>query len=154
MTRLALNREFAVRHLGVALLMLALSGWFAYDGFIGYPRQDEAFFEVRHLKKATAVERQKEFAALALLAALLVGGHLLCIARFSCSFDDESFTVGGVKRRFADIGKIDRSRWEKKGIIVLDGIKLDAWHHTGVNELVKRLDAARLRHLHDGGQLL
>ena len=139
MTSLRINREFALRHLGVAVLMAALSGWFAYDGFVNYPRQDESYFEARHLKKPNAIERQKEFAALALLAALVIGGHLLCVARFSCSFDDESFTVGGVKRRFADIRKIDRTRWEKKGIIVLDGIKLDAWHHTGVNELVEKL---------------
>ena len=40
--RLKLNKEFAVRHLAVALLMAALGGWFAYDGYVKYPAMDAA----------------------------------------------------------------------------------------------------------------
>ena len=32
-----INREYMVRFLGVALLFIALTGWFIYDGKIGYP---------------------------------------------------------------------------------------------------------------------
>lgn len=35
-----LNREYALRFLGVAALFLALSGWFIYDGSIGYPQKN------------------------------------------------------------------------------------------------------------------
>lgn len=35
-----LNREYALRFLGVAFLFLALSGWFLYDGHIGYPQKN------------------------------------------------------------------------------------------------------------------
>ncbi len=35
-----INKEYALRFLGVAVLFLALSGWFLYDGFIGYPQEN------------------------------------------------------------------------------------------------------------------
>lgn len=35
-----LNREYALRFLGVAVLFLGLSGWFLYDGLIGYPQKN------------------------------------------------------------------------------------------------------------------
>ena len=34
MTVLKLNREFFLRHLGVALLMFGLGCWFGYDGYV------------------------------------------------------------------------------------------------------------------------
>ena len=34
---LKLNREFAMRHLGVAILFAALTCWFGYDGLVRYP---------------------------------------------------------------------------------------------------------------------
>lgn len=42
----SINREYALRFLGVALLFLAFSGWFLYDGFIGYPQKNAAFLPV------------------------------------------------------------------------------------------------------------
>lgn len=36
----SLNREYALRLLGVALLFLGLSGWFLYDGTRGYPAEN------------------------------------------------------------------------------------------------------------------
>lgn len=137
--KLRLNREFAIRHLGVALLMAGLSGWFGYDGYIGYPSHDDAWFETRHLKRASATERQKEFMMLALIAALIIGGHVWALAKFNFEFDDEGFTFGGRRFAYSDIKKVDRSKWEKKDIIWVDGIKLDAWHHTGVVDFEKKL---------------
>lgn len=37
-----INREYAIRFLGVAILFIGLSGWFLYDGAIGYPQKNEA----------------------------------------------------------------------------------------------------------------
>ena len=34
---LKLNREYALRHLFVVVLMVGLCGWFGYDGFVRYP---------------------------------------------------------------------------------------------------------------------
>ena len=139
MTELKLNREFAFRHLAVTVLMLGLSGWFGYDGFVNYPRQDESYFEVRHLHRDSAIRRQKEFMMITFLAALAIGGHLLAVARFRFAFDDEGFVYKGVRRAYSEVCTVDRSKWERKGIVVVDGVKLDAWHHVGVKEFVERL---------------
>ena len=37
-----LNREYALRLLGVAVLFIGLSGWFLYDGARGYPAENAA----------------------------------------------------------------------------------------------------------------
>ena len=42
--KLTLNREFAFRHLGVAVLFFGLCCWFLYDGFVTYPKMDDATF--------------------------------------------------------------------------------------------------------------
>ena len=139
MTKLVLNREFAVRHLGVALLMLGLSGWFAYDGYVAYPERDDAWFEQRHLVKENATRRQREFMVLALVAALVVAGHVALVARLDFEYDEDGFVCGGERRRFADVRSVDWSKWEKKGIVKVDGIVLDAWHHTGVRAVAERL---------------
>lgn len=38
----SLNREYALRFLGVALLFVAFAGWFLYDGQVGYPCKNAA----------------------------------------------------------------------------------------------------------------
>ena len=155
MKRLALNREFAVRHFGVALLMLALCGWFGYDGFVRYPATPAAelyrAIEGRDAPEGCDLGRFKDqktktqygFAALALLAALVVGGHAFAVSRFLFEYDDEGFAFRGRRTAYRDVKSVDRSRWEHKGIIRVDGVTLDAWHHVGVREVVANLDRAR-----------
>ena len=148
MTRLTLNREFAIRHLGVALLMLGLSGWFAYDGYVAYPEHDDEWFERQHLRKDAATRRQREFMVLALIAAVVIAGHVGVVAKFDFSYDGEGFVCGGVRRRFADVKSVDWSKWGKKGIVKVDGIVLDAWHHVGVRgvaEILKRRESAEAK---------
>ena len=137
--KLALNREFAVRHIGVALLMLGLSGWFAYDGYVAYPERDDEWFERQHLRRDNAIRRQREFMVLALVASFVIAGHVWAVARFRFEYDDEGFECGGVRRRFADVEDVDWSKWDKKGIVKVDGIVLDAWHHVGVRDVANIL---------------
>ena len=139
MKTLTLNREFAVRHIGVALLMLGLSGWFAYDGYVAYPQRDDAWFEARHLQKENATRRQKEFAVLALLAAVVIAGHVGFVARLRFSYDADGFVCNGTRRRFSEVKSVDWSKWEKKGIVKVDGVVLDAWHHAGVRDVAEIL---------------
>lgn len=140
--KLKLNREYALRHLGVALLMLGLSGWFAYDGYVSYPQRDDGWFEAQHLKKDSAIRRQKEFAVLSLFASLVIAAGVWRAFRFRFAFDDVSYTYRGKTVAFAEIKSVDRSRWQKKGILKVDGIVLDSWHHLGVEEL-----SARIQHI-------
>lgn len=139
MRRLKLNREYLVRHLGVALLMLGLSGWFAYDGYVAYPQHDDAWFAERHLVRENAIARQREFALLALVAALAIGANLYWVSRFVFEHDETGFVYRGKRTEFADVTSVDRSKWEKKGILKVDGIVLDAWHFSGVDEIEQKL---------------
>jgi hypothetical protein len=148
----SLNREFALSHLFVTLLMLGLTFWFGYDGFIGYPSTPEAQlyekiegskapegFDLKSFK-AQKIKTQHGFTLLTFLAFLAVGGHLWAVKRFSFEFDDEGFNVNVKRRLWNDIKKIERKEWEKKGIIKVDGVKFDSWHHLGVKEFVEMLD--------------
>ena len=153
MKTLTLNREFATRHLGVALLMLGLSGWFGYDGFVRYPATPAADlyrsiegsdapdgFDLEAFKRQKT-QTQYGFTVLALLAALVIAGHVGLLARFRFAYDDEGFVCGTVRRKFADVGarEVDWSQWEKKGIVRVGGLTLDAWHHAGVRDGAARL---------------
>ena len=139
MTSLRLNREFAFRHLGVAILFFGMGCWFGYDGYVAYPKHDDAWFETRHLRRDSAIRRQKEFMLLAFLASAAVGGHLWAVSRLRFSFDDDGFVFRGKRTAYGDVKTVDRSQWETKGIVRVDGITLDAWHHEGVREVERRL---------------
>ena len=151
MERLRLNPEYARRHLFVTLLMVALGGWFGYDGFIGYPVTPAAEL-YKSIEKSEAPEgfdleafkRQKigtqyGFTILAFFVAVVVGSRLARNRRFKFGYTDDFYVYRGRRRPFSSIKKIDRSQWEKKGIIKVDGITLDSWHHLGVKEFVAKL---------------
>ena len=149
--KLTLNREFAIRHVGVALLMLGLSCWFGYDGFVRYPATPAAELyksiegsdapEGFNLEafKVQKTQTQYGFTFLTLLASLVIGGHVWLLSKFRFEYDDESYTFAGRRVAIKDIKSVDRSQWETKSIIRVDGIKLDAWHHAGVKEFVAKL---------------
>ena len=151
MTRLKLNPEYAKRHLFVTLLMIGLGCWFGYDGFIGYPATPAAEL-YKSIEKSDAPEgfdldafkkqkigTQYGFTILAFFAAAVVGSRLLRNRRFKFGYTDDFYVYRGRRHRISEIKTIDRSRWEKKGIVKIDGITLDAWHHHGVKEFVEKL---------------
>lgn len=157
--KISLNRDYACRHLFVTLLMLALAGWFAFDGFVRYPKtpaaelyasiegeKPKAEMTIEQLEsfKRQKTQTQYGFAFLTALAGAIIGLRLLKAAKFDFSFDDAGFVYGGKTYTKADIREVDRSRWEKKSILVLklnDGVSitLDAWHHLGVKDFAAGL---------------
>jgi hypothetical protein len=139
MTKLKVNPEFFRRHLFVTVLMAGLGAWFAYDGYVKYPSQSEEYFAELHLEKETATKRQRQFMVLAFIASLAVGVHLAKVCRFDFAYDDEGFVYKGERFAYGEVKSVDRSKWEKKGIIKVDGIVLDAWHHLGVKEVAAKL---------------
>ena len=78
---------------------------------------------------------------LALVAALVIAGHVGLVARLDFSYDENGFVCGGVKRSFSEVKKVDWSKWDRKGIVKMDGIVLDAWHHVGVKGVAEILRA-------------
>ena len=143
--KLHVNREFAIRHLGVAALMVGLCGWFLYDGAVAYPQHDDAWFAERHTERARAIERQFQFAGLAGLAAIIIALGVLRVKRQTLGWNEIAMCgtlTGGRALLFSDVVRIDRSKWSSKGIMVLEAkdgrrVTLDAWHHAGVNSLVE-----------------
>ena len=151
MTRLKLNPEYAKRHLFVTLLMIGLGGWFGYDGFIGYPATSAAElyrsiegsdapegFDLEAFKKQK-IGTQYGFTILAFFVAAVVGSRLAKSKRFKFGYTDDCYVYNGRRHPISGIKTVDRSNWEKKGIVKFDGITLDAWHHLGVKEFVEKL---------------
>lgn len=154
--KLTLNREYVMRHLGVAALFLGLCGWFLYDGTITYPKMDDAKFseEILHGRqgdfdklKQEAINRQFQFAGICGIAALLIAVGVGRCRLQTLEWDDAQLCgslTGGKPLAFADINGIDDRRWEKKGILVVyanDGRRftLDTWHHSGAKELAEKI---------------
>ena len=133
--------------------MIGLGCWFGYDGFIGYPATPAAElyksiegndapegFDLEAFKKQK-IGTQYGFTILAFFAAAVVGSRLMRNRRFKFGYTDGFNVYHGRRHPISSIKKIDRSQWEKKGIIRIDGITLDSWHHLGVNEFVEKLPA-------------
>lgn len=152
MFRLALNREFLLRHLFAALVFVALGGWFAYDGLCRYPATGarELYLQIEQSEPPanadlSAFKRQKTVTQRILGAgALTVGAvvllHLLAVAGFRFAWDCTGFVHLGKRRSFAEIAKVDDSDWNSKRILFVRGadwsVKLDGWHHRGVAEFL------------------
>ena len=156
--KLKINPEYAKRHLFVTVLMLGLGLWFAYDGLITYPSlsaselyksieksDPPASMSTDALEKFKTQKTQTQygFAALSLLAALIVGFRLSKSWRFAMDFDEDSFTVNGQKFSFGDISSVNLDKWETKRIAVItlknnETLTLDAWHHVGVKEFIEK----------------
>ena len=141
--KLKLNKEFALRHLGVAALMAALGGWFAYDGFVTYPRtpapelyakahggEQAPSLEQAEKYKTSAIPRQRQFMAICWVFALYLGLNVWRLSRKDFALDGK-------------ITEIDDRDWKKKGILrfKVDGKKtvLDAWHHADAKALAEKI---------------
>ncbi len=141
--KLTLNREYAIRHLGVAALFTGLSLWFLYDAIFVYPQH------VNDGTHHTTVEFQYTSAALLAVFALIVAFRVFLSWKTKLEWDEEQMTgtpTLGVPLKFDAIDHLDTSKWEKKQILVVhakDGrrVKLDAWHHAGARELAEKLIA-------------
>ncbi|MBO5647930.1 MAG: hypothetical protein J6S30_04120 [Kiritimatiellae bacterium] len=159
MTRLVLNREFLLRHAFSLAVFLSLGGWFGFDAFYRYPATPakDLYFSIEKSEapegydlegfKKQKTQTQCILAALTFLAALGVGLHLLAAWRFDFSYDKEGFVYKGRRFSYTDIKSIDKSRWEKKNILVLLGegwrITLDGWHHQGVRDFAETIKDSR-----------
>ena len=143
MKKIAINREYAVRHAGVAALFAGLSLYFLYDAIFVYPYLPED--GTHH----TTVEFQYSSAALLALFAAIVAFRVFRSWKSTLEWDDAQMCgtlTRGAPLRFDEIERLDVSKWEKKQILVVhakDGrrVTLDAWHHAGAKELAEKIIA-------------
>lgn len=134
------------KHLIMAVIMIAAGGWFAYDGWVHWPREnqlvdrvtvefeaaqrgkDEAKIESlarelkSHEKHNDASILLQKFLAIALpLAGIAYGAWTLRVTRGSYRLAGETLYVPGhppVSIAY-DIRRIDKRRWDRKGIAYL-----------------------------------
>ena len=146
--KITLNREYATRHLGVAILFAALCGWFLYDGSIQWPAENAAWERRTGTTVAAAlaahpelkrehekenrndipphwpeeIARQHQFAGICALAACLIAGLVGLNWKRTLEWDDTQMNgslTGGKPLLFTDIVGVEDAQWEKKGILVL-----------------------------------
>ena len=146
--QLKLNREFAMRHIGVAVLFAALCGWFAWDGGLAWPAENAAWEKRTGITVGAAakahteeryahnkegrddipphwpweIDRQFQFAGLCGLAALIIGAGVLRCSRQSLVWNDTQMCgslTDGEPVAFDDIVECDTRKWKKKGILTL-----------------------------------
>ena len=139
--KISLNKEYALRHLGVAALFTGLSLYFLYDAIFVYPYlpADGAHH--------TTVEFQYSAAAALAIFAIVVAFRVFLNWRATLTWDDEQMCgtlTCNAPLRFDDIDHLDSAKWEPKQRLVVhakDGrhVTLDAWHHAGARELAEKL---------------
>ena len=150
MKKFKLNPDFVKRYCFVVLVFAGMGGWFGYDGFVTYPRTEAAALYESIEKappppemgndKLEAFKRQKINSQYGLSAILLVAAvwvALILYRAWKFNFDPE---------KAGEILSVDRSKWAKKGILVLTTencgkVTLDSFHHLGVTEYEKTLPA-------------
>jgi hypothetical protein len=153
--KLRLNREFLFRHLFALAVFAGFGLWFAYDGFVEYPRADARALYARIEQsqppegtdvdgfKANKVRIQRIFAVAILLVAAGVGVHLAAVAPSPFEWDDEGFSWRGRRHVYGEIESVDKALWERKRILRFSGrdfaVSLDAWHHAGVKEFAEKI---------------
>ncbi len=159
--KLRLNPDFARRYAAVALLFFGMGGWFGYDGLVRYPRTGAAAL-YEEIEKAPpgpewtpealdGFKRQKIQSQLGLMAALWAAAAVVAFVlwrawRFDFAFDDEGFCWQGRRFGMKAVRAVDWRQWRRKGIVIIfvEGrpVRLDAWHHQGVDAFAAKLPAA------------
>lgn len=148
MKKFKLNPDFAKRYLFVALLFAGMGGWFGYDAVVTYPNTDAAALYTSIEKSAPppemptealeAFKKQKIQSQYGLAAILFVASAWVSFILFKAwKFDFDPAACGKIL-------SVDRSRWEKKGILVLTTenrgkVVLDSFHNLGVTDYEKEL---------------
>lgn len=143
-----LNPDFAKRYFFVALLFLGMGGWFGYDAVVTYPKADAAALYQAIEKSAPppemgrdkleAFKQQKIKSQYGLCLVLWIASAWVGIILFKAwKFDFDPEKAGKILA-------VDRTRWAKKGIVVITTEKcgkvvLDSFHHLGVTEYEKTL---------------
>jgi hypothetical protein len=157
----AISPGYMARLVVVAIITLIGGLWFSYDGFIGYPHQQKVSLAYMQFQEEGRVDQWSEYAKskgwavtpespksnsdiwlqrilgmVALPIGMVFGlASLRSLGRYVCCDDAGLSSSTYHQIPFESITKLDKSRWQKKGIVVvhftLDGkpgrIVLDDW---------------------------
>lgn len=141
----AISPGYMARLVVVAVITLIGGLWFSYDGFIGYPHQQKVALAYMQFQKEGRVDQWPDYARgkgwtvtpespksnsdiwlqrLLGMAALPVGlifgmATLRSLGRHVSCDDEGLSTPAYPKVPFEAITKLDKSRWQKKGIVIV-----------------------------------
>ena len=109
------------------LVLLGMGGWFAYDGFVKYPRHNE--LHLLHVRdpvkypqdypthKETSIRLQKQLAVALPVAAIAMLAWTLYNSRGAYRLAGDGLSVPGHGEvPLSAITQIDKSLWDRKGI--------------------------------------
>lgn len=172
-TKATISPGYMARLMVVAIITLIGGLWFCYDGFIGYPHQQKVALAYMQFQEEGRVDQWPAFAKekgwtlspespksnsdiwlqrilgmVALPIGLMFGLSTLKSMNRYVACDEDGITTNKYpKVPYDAITKLDKSRWQKKGIVIihfsLDGknglILLDDWKmHTDNTEQILR----------------
>ena len=113
------------------LVLLGMGGWFAYDGFVKYPRHNE--LHLLHVRdperypqdypthKETSIRVQKQLAVALPVAAIAMLAWTLYNSRGAYRLAGDTLSVPGHGDvPLSSITQIDKSLWDRKGIAYID----------------------------------
>lgn len=140
--KISLNKEYAVRHLGVAVLFAVLGLWFGYDAVFVYPNLPP---DAHH----TSVSFQYSAFGLLLASSLVIAARVWRASRETLEWNEKSMCGSLTRGReipFESVKIANSKLWQDKSILRLataDGetFDVDGWHHTNVDKLFERLEA-------------
>jgi hypothetical protein len=124
------SRSYRLKWVIMGIALLAASGWFAYDGYVGYPKEnkkahDEAIAQGKappeKVHQDFDIVLQKRLAFGLIPAGLFVMGWGLYHSRGEYRLAGNTLHVPGHPPVPLDaIRAIDQSKWERKGIAYID----------------------------------
>lgn len=141
--KIGLNREYLVRHLGVAILFAALGLWFGYDAVFVYPNLPP---DAPH---HTSISFQYSASGLLLAAAAVIATRLWRASRETLEWNEKTMCgtlTRGREIPLATARLANLKLWQEKNILQIatetgETIYVDGWHHTNVDKLENALSA-------------
>jgi len=170
-----INKEWAVRLIIIAVMFIGGGCWFAYDGAVAWPAENERHALYKDiLDQGDAAEKSwqavfeergwstrkppKEHSDTDILTQFIIAGicfpigllalfWLVLNSRRKVVADQEKVRFAGKQMRYDEITDIDKTRWDSKGIVVLESgeqrMKLDDWKFRGVGRVLERVEQRR-----------
>ena len=107
----------------IVLAMIAMGGWFLYDGYVGYPKENEAARAQNqkepHNEKSIQLQRQLGYALPPI--GLIMLGWFLYRSRGEIRLSGDVVNVPGHPPiPLQSIQRIDKRKWDRKGIAVIE----------------------------------
>jgi hypothetical protein len=140
------TRERQMRVLIVLLACLAFCLWFAYDGWIGYPRENQEDLNAgrnqpRHAR--LSIQTQRSLAAGFVVLSIIAAVHLIRVLRTRAVLDDQGMVYNrGPVIGWDQMTALDCAQYEAKGWV-------DLVYESGGRQRRRRLDSYHLARFDD-----